>query len=100
QTGPQENRFPRVANLARGFFRCPGRQSANHLRYQLGQLKKPRPKLATLRFKMTCPLRNGPIYYIKPITLNHAKFSEIKTAGRRLVDFVKTQVCSDHTGQT
>lgn len=42
--------------------------------------------------------RNGPIYYVLPVTLDHTENREIKTAGRRLAGFAKTRVWSTHAG--
>ena len=38
--------------------------------------------------------RNAAIYYVKPVTLDHPEFCEIKTAGRGLADFRKGRLWS------
>ena len=57
-------------------------------------------KLATLSLESGQSPRKGPIYYVQPTILNHSEIREIKTAGRRFADFLKTCVWSTHAGQT
>ena len=54
--------------------------------------------LAALCLELTRLPRNGAIYYVLATTLDHTENREIKTAGRRLVNFAKNQLWSTHAG--
>ncbi|MEE0320118.1 MAG: hypothetical protein U0I69_09390 [Collinsella sp.] len=54
--------------------------------------------LAALCSELTRLPRNGPIYYVLPVTLDHVEIRNIKNAGKRLVDFQKRAAWSTHAG--
>ena len=58
------------------------------------------PKLAVLNREAYRSPRNGPIYYVLRVTLDHTEIRKNKTAGRRLADFTKTPLWSTLAGKT